>query len=464
MKLLIVGAGAGGCTAAQFARKADRTAEITVLTDESYGEYSKCGLPHAIAGVIPSFDDLIEYSPSWFQRFNIGLQLRTRAVDIDVARKRVRTRSAPSGEEADYEYDALIIATGASPWLPDTKGLFTNAGEVRDGVHVLRTMDQAKAISARMRQGERAMVVGSGSIGMEMAEAASLRGMETSVRLRTHVLTGMLDPDMANMVQERAEAHGIRFIPRSTLVEVGGRDRLEHVVLENLDTGEKTTYPVDLLLVSAGIMAEVALAQKAGCAIGSTGGITIDAGCRTSLPDIYAVGDCTEYPDFVTGEPTLVGLGSIVVKQGRVAGVNAAGGQDEMARGLLNNRTTMLFGLQVTAVGPTLKDLSRAGIDAIIGKSTGWTVPDYYPGKKSLVVKVMAEPREGRIVAAQVVGEQDAAQRANVFAAAIYQEMTLREFMRLETCYAPAIAPTIDTMTSAVDAALIKWQRKGKPR
>lgn len=460
MKLLIIGSGAAGSTAAQFARKTNRQAEITVLGNEHYGEYSKCGLPYVIGGIIPSFDDLIEFPPSWFQHFKINLKLENEVYDIDPEGKIVKSISLKDAEKEEHKYDALIVATGANSWIPEIKGAFLDEGRLKDGIFTLRTMDDAKQILKRVERGKRAMIVGSGSIGMEMAEALSRRGMKTYVRLRTHMLTGMIDEDMAAIVQRRVEEHGIQFIPRVTVSEIGGEREVKYVVLRNLDTEEESEYPADLVIISAGSKARVEVAEKAKCWIGSTGGIVVDKRCETSVKDIYAAGDCTEYPDFVTGKPSLIGLGSIGVKQGRVAGINAVGGKEEMPRGVLNNRTTKLFGLEISAVGPTMKELKRAGIEPIVGKFSGSTLPSYFPGKKAISVKVMAHPKDGKIIAAQIVGEEEVHQRINVFATAILRGMTLEEFTQLETCYAPPVAPTLDCMTLATDAALMRWRRR----
>lgn len=460
MKLLIIGSGAAGLTAAQFARKTDRQAEITVLGNEGCGEYSKCGLPYVIGGVLPSLDDLIEFPVAWFQRFNIDVRPESEASDVDPEVKAVTAISLRDGGEEQYRYDVLLIATGASSWIPDVKGTFASGGELREGILALRTMGDARRIMEQVQKGNRAMIVGSGLIGMEMAEALSLRGMRTYVRLRTHLLAGMVDEDMAAIVQNRAEQRGIHFIPRSTVSEIGGVRRMESVVLRNLDTGEESEYPVDLVIISAGSRPRVEIARKAGCRIGATGAIAVDERCMTSVNNVFAAGDCTEYPDLVTGRPVSIGLGSIGVRQGRVAGVNAAGGMGRLPLGVLNNRTTELFGLEISAVGPTMKELRSAGIEAVVGKCNGWTLPDYFPGKKAITLKVMADLEHGRIVAAQIVGEEDVHQRINVFAAAILNGMTLEDFLGLETCYAPPAAPTLDPMTLAADAALAKWKRR----
>lgn len=461
MKLLIIGSGAAGSTAAQLARKTNMKAEITVLGKESYSEYSKCGLPYVIGGIIPSFDDLIEFPMSWFQHFQINLRLENEVYDIDPERKIAKSMSSKDGKKEEYRYDALIIATGASPWIPKAEGAFSERGRLREGVFVLRTMDDARQILRRVEKDKKAMIVGAGSIGMEIAEALSRKGMEVYVsELKAYMLPSTMDEDMAVIIERRAEEHGIHFIPRVTVSEIGDRGKVKYVVLRNVDTKEDSVYPADLIIICVGNKARVEVAEKAKCRIGSTGGIVIDEKCRTSVEDIYAAGDCTEYLDFVTGKQRPIGLGSIGVKQGRIAGVNAVGGEEEMARGILNNRTTELFGLQISAVGPTMMELGKAGIGLVVGKFSGTTLPHYFPGAKVITVKVMADSRDGKIIAAQIVGEEDVHQRINVFATAILKGMTLEDFMQLETCYAPPAAPTLDCMTLAVDVALTRWRRE----
>jgi NADH oxidase (H2O2-forming) len=319
-------------------------------------------------------------------------------------------------------------------------------------------MSDARAIADHMTKAASGLIVGSGLIGMEMAEALSKTGIETYVRLRTHVLTGMVDEDIARAIDEAAENAGIRFIRRTTVSSIR-RGKQISVTLQNLDTEEQCAHEVDMVVISAGSEQETALANAAACAIGEGGGIVVDSHCRTSVDGIYAAGDCTAYPDFVTGKLTQVGLGSIAVRQGRVAGTCAAGGDESLPEGLLDARTTCLFGLEIAAVGPTLAQLRQAGIEPVVGKVTSSTRPDYFTGGTPITVKVLADPKDGRILGAQVVGVEGAHLRANTLGAAVLNRMTVEKFVHMETCYAPPAAPTLDCMTLAADAANIKWKR-----
>jgi len=458
MRILIVGCGAAGATAAQFARKADRSADIVVVTRESYGEYSKCGLPYALAGVVRNLDDLVEYPPAWFRRFNIDIRLETEVSNIDPARRIATVIDPQSGTEECIDYDSLVLATGARSIVRGAPGSLREDGTLQQGIFTLRTLDDARAIAEPMSSAKSGMIVGSGLIGMEMAEAMIERGVETYVRLRTHVLTGMIDEDIARAIEEAAENAGVHFIRRTTVSAMHKARQLE-VTLQNLETNVESRHDVDMVVISAGAEPETELASAAGCAIGERGGIIVDSHCRTTVEGVYAAGDCTAYPDFVTGRLTPVGLGSVAVRQGRVAGTCSAGGDESLQKGLLNARTTRLFGLEIAAVGPTIAELRAAGVEPVIGKVTGSTLPDYFPGGSPIVVKVLADAADGRMLGAQVVGKEGAHLRANTLTAAILNKMTVSEFVQMETCYAPPAAPTLDSMTLAADAANIKLRR-----
>jgi NADH oxidase (H2O2-forming) len=225
-----------------------------------------------------------------------------------------------------------------------------------------------------------------------------------------------------------------------------------------MKTNEKITVEADILVVAAGIKPDTALAEKAGIALGPAKAIKVDDHMRTSVENVYAAGECTEYPDFITGASTRVGLGTVAVRQGKVAGINAAGGNATL-NNLLNTRVTKLFGVEVAGVGPCTDIAAKAGMKIVTGKVRGSTLPEYMPGGKEIIVKVLSND-EGRLVGAQIVGEEQVAQRINVFAVAILKGMNVEEFSMLETCYAPPIAPTWDSMTISAEAAMKKIRRK----
>ena len=453
MKIVVIGAGAAGTSAALDARKTSRDAEITVINSEGFPEYSRCGLPYAVSGHIPKFENLVLHDEGWYDKFGkVKLMLKTEVSEIVPSSNTLNVKHE-DGSTEELQYDSLVIATGSKPSTPPIQGLD------KKGIFSLRTIGDGKNIVNAAARGKRAIVVGAGLIGLELAEALHQKGVKvTVIEFLPNVLLAMVDDDMAELVKKKIEESGVTLHLNTKVDEAIGKDKVEGVTATNRVTNEKITVGADILVLAAGIKPDTVLAEKAGIALGPAKAIKVDEHMRTSVENIYAAGECTEFPDFVTGASVRVGLGTTAVRQGRVAGINAAGG-DAAMEPLLNTRVTKLFGLEITGVGPCSDVAAKAGMKLITGKVRGSTLPEYMPGGKEIVVKVLAN-EEGKLVGAQIVGEEQVAQRINVFAAAILKGMTLGEFSMLETCYAPPIAPTWDTITIAADAASKKLRRK----
>lgn len=453
MKIIVIGAGAAGTSAALDARKASRDAEIIVINAEGFPEYSRCGLPYAVSGHIPKFENLVLHDEGWYDKFGkVKLMLKAEVSEILPSSNTLRVKHE-DGSTEELQYDSLVIATGSKPSTPPIQGLD------KKGIFSLRTIGDGKNIVNAAGHGKRAVVVGAGLIGLELAESLHEKGVKvTVIEFLPNVLLAMVDDDVAEVVKKKIEESGVTLHLNTKVDEAIGKDKVEGVTATNRVTNAKITVGTDILVLAAGIKPDTLLAEKAGITLGPAKAIKVDEHMRTNIRNVYAAGECTEFPDFVTGASVRVGLGTTAVRQGRVAGINAAGGNAVMER-LLNTRVTKLFGLEITGVGPCSDVATKAGMKLITGKVRGSTLPEYMPGGKEIVVKVLAN-EEGKLVGAQIVGEEQVAQRINVFAAAILKGMTLGEFSMLETCYAPPIAPTWDTITIAADAASKKLRRK----
>jgi NADH oxidase (H2O2-forming) len=461
MKVVVVGGMAAGATAAQFARKTDRKAEITIVGKETQPIYSKCGLPYALSGRIPTFERLVEFDEQWFRQFHIDLRLGTEVTSIDHSARTLSTCDLRGGQSGVIPYDSLIIATGAHPWMPPIEGAYTGPGVLKDGVHLIRTMVDAARLSGNAWRDSRAVIVGGGLIGMEFAEALTVRGVHVSiVELQHEILLASLDEDMAGTARQIIEKSRTPIYTGHVATRINGERRAESVIIEDTATGQRKELPADIVLISTGTRANTDLAVKAGCALGITGQVKVNARCETSVSGIWAAGDCTEYVDLITGAPVAVGFATVAARQGRTAGMNAAGGSSELPEGILGTRVTEAFGMHIAGVGPTESQLRKAGIEPVIGRFVGSTLPTYIPGGHELTVKVLAHPDNGRILGAQIVGTSRVHQRINAFAVAILSGMTLKQFSKLETAYAPPIAPTFDAITLACDVALMKMKRK----
>lgn len=461
-KIIMVGGGCGGGTAAQFARKTDRNAEVTIVERETYPQYSRCGLPYGISGIIPELTNLIEAPEERLRKSRIAVHLGSSVSRVDVAEK-VAYVDRSDGERLELPYDAMVLATGASASVPPIKGAFageTSSGQLKAGVYVLRTIEDARGIQTLASKGKRAVVIGAGLVGLEVAEALMIRGCKvTIIEYLANCILAMVDDDMAQMMASAIERNGVKMFTEYEVTEILGEEKANCAVAVDRKTGEERTFYADIIIFATGQRGETELAKQIGCSTGSTKQIIVDDRCETCVKDVYSVGDCTEYPEFVTGKPTVSGLGTIAVKMAMVAGVNSAGGDERLQKGFLQTRATEPFGCQVAAVGPTYAQLGAAGITPVIGKVRGFTLPDYFPGRKEIYVKVLAHPTDGRILAAQIVGESRVHMRINAFAAAIQAGMTVHEFARLETAYCPPAAPTIDVITIACEAVRLKMDR-----
>ena len=426
MKVIIIGCGAAGATAAQFARKNDRDAEIKIFEKGVYPEYSKCALPFVVSGEL-SPESIIEFSEDWFRKADIDLHLNTPVSAIDFENKVIETSD---GKE---EYDSLIIATGASPFSPvKTEGK----------TYFLRNMDDAIAIKKEAKNADSAIIIGAGLIGLEAAEALVKRGIDvTVVEFLPEILLTMVDDDVAKIVRGKIEEK-VKFLLNNRVTEI--RDKGNHMEVTASDEhGKKSILQGDFVIIATGNRSNVQLTKR----LAGEKGIAVDERCETSIKGVYAAGDCTQYRD-ILGNIIPVGLGSVAVRQGKVAGANAVGG-DEKLMPLVNARTTKIFGIEIAAVGPLKRSIS---FKPVIGKFKGKALPEYMGDMgENIFIKVYADSN-GKIIGAQAAGHE-AAQRINKFALAIHHGLTLEQFLKAETAYAPAVAPVFDASTIACEIA-----------
>ncbi|TFH09953.1 MAG: NADH oxidase, partial [Candidatus Thorarchaeota archaeon] len=412
---------------------------------EKYSQYSRCGLPYTISGKVKDFDDLVLMSPDSWAGLKIDVKLGVTVTDID-HKSRVLTYEGAEGQ-GTQKYTALIFATGAENADPPIKGLD------KKRVYGLRTLDDAKALAAEADKAKKAVVIGGGLVGMETAEAFHERGLDvTVVEFLPHILLAMVDPDMAEIVEEHCRNHGLKILNNTAAQEITGSDSPKGVIVKSRATDEVTEIPADFVVVATGVRPITNLAEKMGVEIGKTRGIVTDDKMLTNLPDVYAVGDCAESTEFITGTRMAGGLGTIAVRQARVAGINAAGG-DERFPGIVGAKVTKLFDLEIASTGMTEDLAKRFELPIVKGSIKGSTKPHYYTGGKELKVKTFYNKETGKLVGGQLVGLEDAAMRVNVITLGIQHNIDAKDLFDFENCYAPAICDTWDPLVQSADAA-----------
>ncbi|MGY5877078.1 MAG: FAD-dependent oxidoreductase [Candidatus Thorarchaeota archaeon] len=444
-QIAVIGCGAAGATAAMQARKFNRKVEITIFNTENYSQYSRCGLPYTISGKVREFEDLVLMPPENWDAIKIDAKIGTTVTDIDQKAKSL-THTGPEGD-GTCQYDALIFATGAYNADPPIKGLD------KKRVYGLRTLDDAKALADEAEKAKHFVVIGGGLVGMEAAEAFHERGVNvTVVEFLPHILLAMVDPDYAQIVEEHCREHGLTILGNTAAQEILGDDAPTGVVIQNRATEEISEIKADAVLVATGVRPETKLAEQIGAEIGPMRGIKTDDKMTTNLKDIYACGDCAEHYEFITRKPIPGGLGTIAVRQARVAGINAAGG-DAKFPGIVGAKVTKLFDLEIASTGMTDDLAKRYEIPVVKGSIKGSTKPPYFAGGKDLKVKTYYHKETGKLVGGQLVGLEDAAMRLNVITLGIQHNIDAVDLFDFENCYAPAICDTWDPLVESASVA-----------
>ncbi len=443
-RVIVIGANAAGVEAASAARKKDRAAEIMLITQEKNAGYSRCGLPFVIGGQIPNFKDLIVYPPAYFQMLKLNLKNETKATAINTKDKTV-TAVDKAGATETLQYDSLVIATGADAFMPPIKG------REKQGILSLRSLEDGEKIDQAVKNGAKsAVIMGAGLIGLETGVALIERGLKvTIVEMLPQILPQMLDADMAKIMQEALQEKGMLILTGKTVEEFLGDEKVTAIMAG----GEK--IEADLFISAFGVRANTKLAVDAGIPLGETRAIKTNMRMETDVKDVYAVGDCAEAPNIITHKQACAQLGTIAVRQGKVAGANAAGDYAQFT-GILASAVTRLFETEAGVTGLTENAAARARIEVITGAISSKTAADYYPSAKPIKVKLVVEKESQRIIGAQIVGGEEVTQRINALSFAIQKQMTVRELAKADTAYAPPLNETWEPMVLAAEMVLMK--------
>ncbi|MET9498103.1 FAD-dependent oxidoreductase [Streptomyces sp. NPDC006552] len=446
-RLVVVGGDAAGMAAASGARRLRGPDELEIVAFErgDFTSYSACGIPYWVGGQVGGRDELIARSPAEHRERAIDLRMRTEVVRIDVEGRRVRARSVDGGEESWVGYDKLVIATGARPLRPDLPGMDAA------GVHGVQTLGDGQALidTLRTTEGRRAVVVGAGYIGVEMAEALLHRGYEVTVVNRGAEPMSTLDPDMGRLVHEAMAGMGITLVNDAEVTRIltGDDGRVRAVATQDAE------YPADIVVLGIGVRPETALARDAGLPLGDNGGLLTDLGMRVrGHDDIWAGGDCVEVLDLVSGRERHIALGTHANKHGQVIGANVGGGYATFP-GVVGTAVSKVCDLEIARTGLREKDALRAGLQFVSVTVESTSRAGYYPGAAQMTVKMTAERRTGKLLGVQIVGREGAAKRVDVAAVALTAGMTVEQMTALDLGYAPPFSPVWDPVLVAARKA-----------
>ncbi|MFD4016680.1 FAD-dependent oxidoreductase [Streptomyces sindenensis] len=446
-RLVVIGGDAAGMSAASQARrlKGPDALEIVAFERGHFTSYSACGIPYWVGGDVGERDDLIARTPGEHRERDIDLRMRTEVTELDVAGQRVRALDRESGQTYWTGFDKLVIATGARPVRPALPGMDAA------GVHGVQTLDDGQALLDSLdalRSGEgprRAVVVGAGYIGVEMAEAMLKRGFEVTVLNRGEQPMATLDADMGRLVHEALDGLGVTTVNGAAVTEIltGPDGRVTEVVTE------AGAYPADVVVLGIGVEPETGLARAAGLPVGPHGGLLTDLAMRVvGHENIWAGGDCVEVLDLVAGRTRHIALGTHANKHGQVIGSNVGGGYGTFP-GVVGTAVSKVCDLEIARTGLREKDARAVGLRYVTATVESTQRAGYYPGAKPMTVKMIAELRTGRLLGVQIVGREGSAKRVDVAAVALTAGMTVEQMTALDLGYAPPFSPVWDPVLVA---------------
>ena len=462
MHLVMIGGSDAGISAALRARELDPGSEVTVVVADAYPNFSICGIPYYLSGEVARWQNLAHRTIGDLEAAGMGLRLDTTAHRIDVAGRKLLI-TTPGGASELLSYDKLIVGTGAVPVRPPIGGL--DALGAADGVHLLHSMGDTFAVMRTLETAApgSAVIVGAGYIGLEMADALTVRGLQVTQMEQLPEVLPTVDPQLGALVHAELAAHGVEVLTGTTVRQIsraapGQAGRL-HVQATAAD-GTAVTRTADMVLVVVGVRPETTLAAEAGAALGVKGAIEVDPGMRTGLPDVFAAGDCVITHHRLLGQ-TYLPLGTTAHKQGRVAGENALG-RDRQFAGSLGTQVVKIFDQAAARTGLRDHEAAPAGFDPVTVESVADDHKAYYPGSHKITMRVTGDRVTGRLLGMQLFGHQNAeiAKRIDIAATAIFHHMTVDGLSDLDLSYTPPLGSPWEAVQMGAQA----WVRAIQPR
>jgi NADPH-dependent 2,4-dienoyl-CoA reductase/sulfur reductase-like enzyme len=452
-KILVIGGVAAGTSAASKAKRIDPDADVKIIQDERVVSYGACGIPYVIEGIVSDFQELIERSADIFKKeYQIDVITNTRAQRIDRDKKEVYTIDLQNRVETIYEYDSLVIATGARAIIPNIKGVDQTDG---DDIFLIRNYEDGLKIydSKKAKNASTCVVVGAGLVGLEMIEAFTKRKARRKmdiivVEMSDHVLPTMLDKNMAKIVQRELESNGVKVITGEQVEEIVGNSISRDDNVKTIKTNTNRQIDTDFILLGTGVRPNSEIAKDTGIELGYANAIKVNDYMRTNIPDIFSAGDCATARSYITNENMYIPLGTTANRQGRVAGENAAGG-DARFRGIAGSAITKVFDLYIGKTGLTKQEALNYGFDPIEEEIESVTRAGYYPDSKPIWIKIIADRKSGRILGSQIVGGEGVKERIDLIALALLLKADLRDLSSYDACYVPPASPVWEPLNIA---------------
>lgn len=446
-KIVIIGGVAAGTKAAAKSRRLKPDAQIDIYTDDTHVSYSACGLPFFIEGNFDDPDMLIARTVEEFEAENIHIHLQNRVTKILPDKKQILVLDKVKNQEFSVEYDKLVIATGAKPFIPpiinyDLKNVFT-----------LRYMEDGIAIKEKVLQSKNAVIVGGGYIGIELLEAFVKQGLKVKMIEFAPRIMSIFDDDISDIIKShilKRDSECVEIINSDSVVEFLGEDSVTGVKTKN-----GLQFDADLVIVATGVKPNVELAVDAGIELGVTGAIKVNNRMQTNIADIYAAGDCIENIHMVSKTPVWVPLGSTANKEGRCAAINLCGGDDTFD-GVLGSAVTRYFGFTMSITGLTEKQALKLGFEPVSVTITKFDKVGYMPEAKNITIKLIADKKTRRLLGAQGIGCGDSDKRINTVATGLINPMTADDFFSSDMTYAPPYSPSIDPLLTAAENLIKK--------
>ncbi len=437
-RIVVVGCGAAGWSAAFSARKTARKSHVVVIEEGSHPMYERGGIPYVIQGDIPGFGDLIHFPLSHYKMMKIDLRTETNATDVDSSANEV-TIVDRQGKEQRINYDSLVIATGADPFIVPVRG------HKLPEVYGVRTLEDGRQILERAKKADSVAIVGARLVGLEMAAALRKQGLNaTVIELLPQILDGVLDTELAREVQEKLEGEGIHFVLGTGISEILGEDSVRAV------RAGPHHIQADMVIMATGVRARTQLAQQMGVELGETKLVQVNNRMETNIRGVFAAGDCVQCMNAITGKPTISQLGTNAIRQGKVAGTNAANGSMTYPT-ILGASITRLFDTEVASTGLTESYAQKHGMDCISASVKAPARALCYPEKLSVRVKLIADRINGRLVGAQIISRKEVSPRIDAISLAIQKGASAADLVLFDHAYSPPVADSTDALSVAAE-------------